>query len=109
MNAQYEPGSLHERLSAVQFSQAAPAVPQAAFVVPGRQMPLKSQHPPHVVASHTCSGPPHLPMKHAALLAEHTLHTPPPTPQASISLPSRQRPSESQQPAQDMAHDGAVP
>jgi hypothetical protein len=109
MNAQYEPGSLQLRPSLVQFSQAAPAVPQAEFAVPGRQMSFTSQHPPQVVALHTINGPPHLPMVHAALLAEHTLHSPPPIPQASISLPRRQRPSESQHPAQDMEHAGGVP
>jgi hypothetical protein len=109
MNAQYEPGSLQLRPSRVQFSQAAPAVPHAAFVVPGRQISFASQHPPQVVALHGVSGPPHLPMVHAALLAEHTLHMPPPMPQASVSLPSRQRPRESQHPAQDMAQAGGVP
>lgn len=109
MNAQYDPGSLHVRPCVVQFSHDAPAVPQTVLAVPARQTPFASQQPPQLVASHAGCMPPHLPSVHAEPLAEQTAHAPPPMPQASISLPRRHRPSESQQPAHDAAHDGAVP
>jgi hypothetical protein len=108
-NAQYEPGSLQARPSAVQFSHAAPAAPHTEFVVPGRHTPFASQHPPQVMALHAVTTPPHLPLVHADPDAEQMAQAPPPMPQASVSLPSRQRPRVSQQPAQVAAHVGAVP
>jgi hypothetical protein len=110
MKAQYDPGSLHFLPSPAQFSQEAPAFPQSALAVPGRQTPEASQQPPQVVESHGGNGLKHRPpTSHPRPMAEHTVHALPFTPQASVSSPARQRPRESQQPLHEAWHAGAVP
>ena len=74
MNAQYDPGSEQVRPAALQSSHAAPAMPQALFAVPARQVPALSQQPPHVDALHTGGAPTHLPPVQAEPTVEHTEH-----------------------------------
>jgi hypothetical protein len=109
-NAQYEPGSLQVRPCAVQSSHESPAAPHAVLALPDRQNPRASQQPPQLVGSHGgVVEPAHLPAVQAKPVAEQMAQTPPPTPHASSSEPSRQRPSGSQQPAHEAWQEGAVP
>jgi hypothetical protein len=93
-----------------QFAHAAPLAPQTASVVPPWHTPFASQQPPQVDAPQVGAVPAQTPSSQSSFFAEQLEHDAPFTPQASTSVPRRQRPSVSQQPAQfDGPHVGAVP
>jgi hypothetical protein len=75
---------LHVRLLAAQFSHVSPLLPQAAFAVPTRHVPVASQHPPQLDEPHAGGAPLQTPAWQLWLSAPQLMHVPPPDPHASV-------------------------